>query len=159
MSSCKHCTATPRVAIPIKNGIKTHNIPWMIKDNLMGIRYILHIYVNLFSSKQNITWHLISLKDPDAVRKCLIFLFKARRHFRCLLIHFIRIFFNETTSNTQPFHFHQHLSAFCQAVTGCTADLFPEELPVLQFHNHCYCWMPQQKQGICGRNHKHFSCL
>lgn len=89
-------------------------------------------------------------------RNVLIFLFKARKDFRCLLIHFIMIFFNETTSNTQPFHFHQHLSAFCQAVTGCAADLFLEELSVLLFYNYYYHWMPQQKQSICGQTPKKF---
>lgn len=60
----------------------------------MGSQIYFTYAVNLFSSKQNITWHLISLKDPDAVGNVLIFLFKASKHFKCLLIHFIMIFFS-----------------------------------------------------------------
>jgi len=76
----------------------------------------------------------------------LIFFVQKLEAFQASLNPFYYDFSNETISNMQPFHLHQHLSAFCQAATGCSACLFPEELSVLRFNHHRSCWMPEQKK-------------
>lgn len=40
------------------------------EDNSIGSQIYFTFAVNLFSSKQNITWHLISLTNLAAARKC-----------------------------------------------------------------------------------------